>query len=688
MHTLARTLFFGTLAALSLGLPAGALPGPRAASGAGAAAPQRVVYLGRDLSDEAMIVFAAAVAAGAPDGLILYDSPALSPYTRAFLAAYRPARVVPVGVFPGGAVELETRLGAPTAPPVAWTQGPALALWQGLFPRAERVVVCPAEPRGQLLQAACLAGAVRAPLFVTHGTRQERDVLRDRLAEWRTEQVYFVGDAHKLWRALPKVRHVNLADEEAVAAAYRRRLGRRVEALVVANPADTGEGMGGMAALAPWVALQKRAALLLTNKGGNNVAEVVGRAVRDERLRQADALVLVANLQAVPMLQRPNPIPADKDPHIEMEPLTPGGHHPFSFATGRLFHEELGAVPLMLARQRLLAGARGPRKALVASNPGGGLSLLETLSRNTAQELRNAGYETTALFGRAVKADELRRLLPQHDLFLWEGHHNTLIRDWDFPAWDEPMPPAFVFLQSCLALQAPKVERLLSRGAVGVVGSSTRTYSGSGGACSLAFFNALLYDDQTLGGSLRQAKNFLLAYSLLKERRLGKAATRGGANLRAAWAFTLWGDPTLKLPQPEAAGLGLPAVRHEVTGRTIVLALPEQAHDRVTTDKYQARMAPNGRLAGLVRKGKDEDGHPLVPFVFAEVRLSGGRPGQVPRLSSKLPATHWVFCCDERRRCGYLLATPRTRDSRELRFRVQWQSTETAERAPAAASGQ
>jgi hypothetical protein len=678
MHTLARTLFFGTLAGLSLGLPGGSLPGPRCANGAGTPPTQRVVYLGRDLSDEAMIAFAAAVAARGPEGLILYDSPDLSPYTKAFLAAYKPARVVPVGAFPGGAAELEERLGARTATPVAWTQGPPLQLWHDLFPRAERVVVCPAEPRGQLLQAACLAGTVRAPLFVTHGNRQELDVLRDRLAEWGTEQVYLVGEAYRLWRALSKVRHVKLADEAAVAAAHRRHLGRRVETLVVANPADTGEGLGGMSALAPWVALQKRVALLLTNKDGNNVADVVQKATRDERLRHADALVLVANLQAVPMLQRPNPIPADKDPQIEMEPLTPGGPHPFSFATGRLFHEELGTVPLLLARQRLLEGASGPRKALVASNPGGGLSLLETLSRNTAQELRNAGYETTALFGNAVKATELRKLMTQHDLFLWEGHHNTLIREWDFPAWDEPMPPAFVFLQSCLALKEPKVQRLLSRGAVGVVGSSTRTYSGSGGACSLAFFNALLYDDQTLGGSLRQAKNFLLAYSLLKEKRLGKGATRTGANLRAAWAFTLWGDPTLKLPQPEAAGAGLPAVRHEVTGRTVVLALPDEAHDKVTTDKYQARMAPNGRLAGLVRKGKDEDGHPLVPFVFAEVHLPKGRPGQVPRLASKLPATHWVFCWDERRRVGYLLATPRARDTKELRFHVQWQSTETA----------
>ena len=32
-------------------------------------------------------------------------------------------------------------------------------------------------------------------------------------------------------------------------------------------------------------------------------------------------------------------------------------------------------------------------------------------------------------------------------------------------------------------------------------------------------------------------------------------------------------------------------------------------------------MMPNARLAGLLRKEKDDDGQPLVPFVFAEVQL-------------------------------------------------------------------
>src|SRR5205085_6421430 len=126
-------------------------------------------------------------------------------------------------------------------------------------------------------------------------------------------------------------------------------------------------------------------------------------------------------------------------------------------------------------------------------------------------------------------------------------------------------------------------------------GSSTRTYSASGGAFTLAFFDALLYEGETLGESLRHAKNFLLAYSLLKGKRLGESAKFTGANVRSSWAFTLWGDPSLKLPPNPAPADALPSVQHRVTGRTIIVTVPERSYDPVRTGKYQARLTPNAR---------------------------------------------------------------------------------------------
>jgi hypothetical protein len=694
MHRLARTLCLSTLALLAFTLAGTPLPGtpPRGElRGKLAAIPSdKVVFLGGDLSPENLLTFTTTIAASGHASVVLLDSSKASSSTRSYLSAFGPERVQPIGSFPEGRSELERRLGVKMAPVMAWTHGPPRALWREMFPKAERVVVCPARPRGLFLHAACLAGVLGAPLFAVHGADDEANELRQWLGQWGTRQVYAVGNVGKLTDHLGDVKVTHLPSERAVAAAYLKQQLKKgpVRTLVVANPADDKDGLGGMASLAPWLALQKRGALLLTNAEGGNVEDVVKGALAKPHLGDADILLLVAGLKAIPTQKRPNPIPGDKDTEIEMEPFTPAGSEPCTFATGRLFHEDIAIVPLMLARQRLLTPDRAPRRALVATNPGGGLPLLETFSRNTIQELQNAGYKTKSLIGRDVTKEALRKAMPECDLFLWEGHHNTLIKEWNMPQWSEPLPPSLVFLQSCLALQDWKAQPLLTRGAVAVLGTSTRTYSGSGGACSLAFFNALLYEDATLGAALRQAKNFLLAYSLLKEKRLGQDAKRTGANLRAAWSFTLWGDPTLKLPRPRLLDETLSPVHHEVHGRTIVLSLPEEKHDKVKSARFQAQIPANARLAGLVRKEGDADGQPLVPFVFAEVSLPKAPAGQTPVLRSRLPSSHWVFCWDARRRCGYLLATPRSNDMDELRFHIDWQSQSTAKESKPATDGE
>jgi len=623
------------------------------------------------LSPSGFLPLTAALGANDPDCVLLLDTPPAQATNRAFLSAFHPAKVIPVGSFPDGIDDLESRFEVKTAPSLL---GPAGDARSTLVLGAHTVVVCPPEPRGRLLQAACLAGVIHAPLLINYMSADDPGGPRRLLASWKPRCIFAVGEAADVCRQVSKVPVVSLPDEKAVADRHVQELARAgsVQTLVVANPADTADGLGSMSTLAPWVALQHHAALLLTNATGDNAEAVIRAALEQPELRCADALILVAGLKAIPMLQRPNPIPGDKDPFIEMEPMTPSAGEPFTLATGRLFHEDPAVVLAVLARQRLLATAQGPRRAFVASDPGNSLPLLEAFSRNTARELHNAGYETASLFGKDVNKYELRRALIDSDLFLWEGHHNTLIKDYGLPQWDDSLPPSLVFLQSCLVLTESKTHPLLQHGAVAVVGSTSRVYSASGGACSLAFFNALLYDDQSIGGSLRQAKNFLLAYTQLKEKRLGDQAKRGGASLRSAWSFTLWGDPTLHLPKPEAPADALAPVRHRVQGDEIKVNLPDTSHDSVYTQKYQARMPPNGRLAGLVHGDKDDDCRPLVPFVFAEVRLPNAPMGKVPHLQSRLPASHYVFCWDERRSTGYLLIEPWTTSAQELRFQVRW----------------
>ena len=642
---------------------------------------ERAVFLAGGLTEKDAIALTANHAASGHPGVVLFDGPKCQAGLRQFLVAHRPEQIIPIGSFPDGLQGLEQRIGQPLAPPLAWERGPGPELWRTWFTRADQVVVTAAEPRRLLLQAACLAGSLRAPLWVLRGP-DDRARLSQMLGEWQTRRVLAAGLEGRLPHHLAGVHVIHLPDEEAVRSLHWRQLGE-TDALVVANPTDTRQRLTGMSVLAPMLAIQHHAPLLLTDAAGDDVGSVVNDALRQPKLRGANHLLLAADLQAIPMERRLNPVPG-KDAYIEMEPLTPAESAPYSFATGRLFHEDPGVVLVQLARQRLLAErpADQPQRALVVSNPGDSLPLLEMFSRSSARELAAAGYQTTTLLGEDVSAGDVRRLLPRQNLFLWEGHHSTLIKDYGFADWNEPLPPSFHLLQSCLALTDAKTHHLFERGSLAVAGSSTRIYSATGGSFALAYVNALLHDQQSLGGGLRQAKNFLLAYALLKEKRLGKDAKLTGANQRSAWAFTLWGDPTLQLPLPARRSDAVP--RAQVKNNTIIVPLANGG-ERISSTKYETRRPTGYYMGGLLTPGDDAGKKELVPLIFTEVVLPKAPPHLTPRLRTKLPGANYVFCWDERRRAGWLLIAPRARDAGELRFQVSWESSPQEVKAAAAA---
>src|SRR5262249_52385549 len=207
MSRLARSLLVAALAALSL-----ALPRPRPEAPPDDAPPGRVIWLARGLGDEALLPLSVAVAARGD--VLLLDADDATPHLRAFLRAYRPDRVVPVGDFRGA--DLARRLGVRPEGALACSRGLPLSagLWRRLLPRAPAAVVGPPEPRAALLRSACLAGALGAPLLVVRPGDAER--LRALLDDLGPRCVYVVGAARGL-AGLGDRRRVELADADAVA---------------------------------------------------------------------------------------------------------------------------------------------------------------------------------------------------------------------------------------------------------------------------------------------------------------------------------------------------------------------------------------------------------------------------------------------------------------------------------------
>ena len=473
----------------------------------------RSVVLVGNLSDHELLRLSTTTG----DSVLLLDRPYLSEANLRFLQAFAPEQVMIAGISEQRIQEIVQRSGL---------NAQVFACKDHHSPNAKpatNLVVCPAEPRATLLQATCLAASLHAELRICDEEGAESAAGP---GDSQFEKVYAIGKAVSACRKVWPKQVAPLSDGNAVVRAYIQSLRKSgpIRNLVVANPDDLKPGKGRLSTLAPWVALQKHAALVLTNEEGADVEQAVEGATRFTGLGQVDTLIIVANLRAIPMEKRPNPAPG-KDTEIFLEPLTPTGSALFSYAIGRLFHEEPGMIPLILARERLLPPNPSSRKVLLVSNPGGGLSLLESISRNTANEFQNRGYNATSLYNENVQADNVRTLMPQQDIFLWEGHYRTMVDRFGMPKWTEPLPPALVFLQSCLALNETDTRPLFDRGAIALVGSPTRTYSGSGGAFTMSFFDALMYEDRTLGGALRQSKNFQMAYAMLKEKRLGKSAS-------------------------------------------------------------------------------------------------------------------------------------------------------------------
>ncbi|MCE9562452.1 MAG: hypothetical protein K8U57_10405 [Planctomycetes bacterium] len=630
------------------------------------------VILAGAMPEQDLIALSVAVAAAQPDADFVLDSNRADVIIKPFLDRLKPASVTPVGTFPKD--HNATKRWGIADPVLKPVEADPVAFAWSLFPKAERVVVAPRFPTNDLLQAACLAGTLKTPLFVLREGNDPTAGLKELLSTRGVKDVLAVGSAVPACKKLDGLKITEFADAAAVVLAHHKELMRlgKIDMLVLTNPSDPQK----LHSLAPWVAVKRRAALLLTCPDGKDAAMVVAGAMKNTDTARADAMIVVADPVNIPQVKRENPAKG-KDEQIDVEPWVPEGEDLISLTSGRLFHADRSLVTLMLARQKLLDRTPGPPKILIASNPGDGLPLLETFSRNTGRELENAGWKVTGRYGKTnLTAKELRDLLPEQDAFLWEGHYRTLIDTYEFPKWTEPLRPSVIFLQSCLALNVDEAALLFDRGAVSVVGTPNRTYSGSGGALTLGFFDSIAYDGRSTGASMRHAKNFLVCYVELKAKRLGEAAKLGGANQRAAWTFTIWGDPTVKLPKPTPAADALPAMKCEMVKTTITLTLPEKKYPSTEVPPYKAEMWPGGRLAGLITT--DVEDKWLSPLGFAEVSMPNGPADQVPHLSSKLPGKNWVFRWDARRRVGYLLVIPREKDEKSIEFRVKWE--------PAAAS--
>lgn len=508
-----------------------------------------------------LMALTVAAAAFAPDTTFLLDTPKARTSVRIYLDVVRPATVHLVGRFPP-LVDPVRRWGSgpPVIDPAKVHRDPVAFAWSLVPDRVGKAVVCAADPGDELFRAAALAGAIRAPLFVLRESGDPVQGLKPLLESKGVRQVLAVGAAAGAVAKLG-VEVVRLPDASAVEAAHRRELAKSgpPRQWVLSSAGD----IDGCGVFGPWVSVVRKAPLLLTNEDGTDAEKVVANALAGPDAATVDSMIVVSDPDMIPQAKRRNPTAGRDGDFVDVEPWIPTKKGSLvSLASGRLFTPDRAGVPLVLARGKVMAAEKGPPKVFISSNPGDGLKLLETFSRNTARELQNAGCQVTGMFGRfTLNESQARKVMTEYDYFIWEGHNGTVNGRFGAHRFHDPMRPSIAFIQSCAELNAQVAGPLLDRGAVAVVGTPNRMFSGSGGAYVLAFSDALAYEGMNASQAMRHAMNYMLLYAELKEQRLGGDARLGGANRRAAWTFCLWGDPNSRLPMPTPPADALPRLR-------------------------------------------------------------------------------------------------------------------------------
>jgi hypothetical protein len=274
---------------------------------------------------------------------------------------------------------------------------------------------------------------------------------------------------------------------------------------------------------------------------------------------------------------------------------------PQDFVVGRIVAEDAAIGSGLLARQLHDAGGAASKPVRFLVNADSVFELGEVISRSTVHELQNLHIPVQAYYRGDVTADRIKKSLAEASLLVWEGHPRDLTLEQNGAA-DMEDAPDYVVLQGCYTFDRSDPFILIEKGTRAVVATSAAVYSAPGAAFTRALFDALLYENVDLGTAVRNARNYLLALARLQRDRGHKDWRK---TFRAALAFALWGDPTLRLPLAPGKPKRAP-VRWALRDSALSLEIPGDTLREAAAGQYRARPAPRAMLSGLVLPDGDE----------------------------------------------------------------------------------
>ena len=583
----------------------------------------------------------------------------------------------------------------------------SLLVAKRFWKQSRQAVVAPANDAEAIILGGSLAAALAVPLLIRE-PGETRTALAQVLHDLGVQEILVsVSDpaGAPAWARGRKYKSEILGPEaiqHRLIAAYGVE---KIRNVVVARAPDRGGVAGRSAWLAPYMSFAHGSAVVLSHSGVAAVTEAdVAQLVQREGLRPRTVTLLadygsiglnIVEIDADDEPVRPAappapaastpapapvaPLPAKMHYTVKTEPFIPRTVQQLAeYGVGRIPLESLADASVLFARgllrDRLLANR--PPRLLMVSNSGiirRPLPLCETISRVTAEEMKNFGLHVDEFYGVRADTPEVLTAAKSASWIVYEGHlayqdlfnvpsprrasasdvyFNEELDDLEDSDPDHPREPPkrvegpapgsvpprsvvpipesnrlqgpltglpVVILQSCDSLDEPVLWRIDELGGVAVIGSVTPIHSGSGSALIHAAVGSVLYRGGTLGEALRDAQNYMFCVEDLKSRRGHKEQIKGR---RVAVSFRLWGDPELRvLPAMPAKSVESPVAAQWTAPDTLTITVPARQLPEVRSNKYIAHMFPGSQAAGMVKPVEGETLRRLTPVYYFRMAL-------------------------------------------------------------------
>lgn len=559
---------------------------------------------------------------GATDPVLLYDARRTEPVRR-FLAAHR--GTVRCFYRPRKAAVLARQMADLAGAPCERVDRLA-DLARRMSPDARDAIAALADDYPALLRAAAFAASTRSALLPLERGRPLPDPGRPGTA-LDTLYRFRLPSAVSRAAAPAAARTVDLDSDEALDREWLRRLAAAPpEAVVVANPGDV-QGLfspSGLSLLAPLLSARHRAPLLLVDGADPVSAERKVLAFVDAAGLRPRHVVLVADELALRSHILPDPVLAAGGPEargggrtLRVELFSEILHgRPQDLSVGRVVAEDATSASALLAAQRFHPSE--PRPVVLLGNADEAFSLGEAISRTTVEEMRNLSVPVRASYREEVTSAVVLDALHEAGILVWEGHARDLTLEERGGVAARRAPPIAV-LQGCYTFDRSDPFVLLESGTYAVVASSAAIYSAPGSAFSHALFDSLLYEDADLGTAVRNARNFVFGLSQVQRARNHPDWRK---TYRAALAFSLWGDPTLRADLSPARPAKDP-VSWTVADSAAVLDIPADTLPEVFSGRYRSRAAARTQFGGLVLTSHDGNQRRLKDLYYTVQRLPG-----------------------------------------------------------------